>query len=298
MNCALGLSLLLAVATTTTAEATCKGQESITVNTPVSVWEYTKSGQINDHFTLLESEGVQVGIRVQERGVPNPLTPTDTNNDSIGEYRVETGSATDGSDPTLSWWNFDWHVDVSNADDDTKQTIGDYSGAPGGGGIGLTVECVAGTGCAATTPPFGPYTMDLAPAAGPTAVPQGFGVYQGSQNPGFTFWPWSAVAPAGYGDGSYDIDIEATYKVCVILGDTFCPVCILVQAALASSAPSGVPSQVPSSSGAPSGVPSKAPSLNPPGVPSILPTLSGKPSMVSCCRAIWKYTCTFLMSII
>ena len=277
MNCALALSLLLAAATTTVSLAnTCK--ESISVNTPVSEWRLR--GQINDHFTLLEFEGVEVGIRVQERGVPNPLTPTETTVDgyTIGVYRVETGSATDGTDTDLSWWNLDLFIDVRNADDINKQTIADYSGAPpGGGAIGLTVECVAGS-CGT----FGTYEYDFAPAE---ILPPTMDRLPASQNPNSGFWPWNDGILANAwgnledipGDDSYDMDAEATYKFCLQLG-TYCPVCNMVS------------SQAPSSSGAPSGVPS--------GVPSILPTLSGKPSMVSCCRAIWKYTCTFLMSII
>ena len=93
MNSALALSLLLAVATTTTAEATCKGQEGITVNTPAN-WP-TKENGGPDHFTLLESEGVEVGIRVQEIVGYNLLTPTEmtVDGDTIGVYAVETGSA-------------------------------------------------------------------------------------------------------------------------------------------------------------------------------------------------------------
>ena len=270
MNCVKALSLLLAVATTTAAEPTC--EESISVGVPVgdgsnAAWT-VGSGVNNGEFTLLKFAGVEVGIRAMQRYV-GLLTPTDTNNDSIGEYRVETGPSdlikTPSTAPPGSWWSFEWHVDVSAAEDAGKRTIGDYSGAPGGRGVGLTVECVAGTGCATTTPPFGSYPMDLAPAQ---VVDQNLALYQSSQNPRFTFWPWSATptsTPPGYGDGSYDMNVEATYKFCLQLG-TYCPVCMLVQAALASSAPSGVPSQAPSSSGVPSS--------------------SGKPSWVSCCRAI------------
>ena len=316
MNCAKALLLLLAVATTTSADNhpvslanTC--EESISVGVPVgdgsnAAWT-VGSGVNNGEFTLLKFAGVEVGIRAMQRYV-GLLTPTDTNNDSIGEYRVETGSSDDAAPSTAppgSWWSFEWHVDVSNAEDAGKQTLAAY-----GGGLDLTVECVAGQCGTFGTSSYdyttdGVYTTPLVPSiwafASATSKASSGTLYQSSQNPFFTFWLWNdgitEAIPAddfgqGYppediaaipGDDTYDRDAEATYKLCLIL-DTFCPVCMLVQAALASSAPSGVPSQVPSSSGAPSGVPSKAPSLNPSGVPSILPTLSGKPSLVSCCR--------------
>ena len=300
MNCAKALSLLLAVATTTVSLAnTC--EDSISVGVDASSWT-VGTGQSNGHFTLLNFAGVEVGIRAMQRFV-GYLTPTEitVDGDTIGDYRVETGpsrtSASDPTpDPTRSWWSFDFHVDVGNADDDTKRTIGDYSP------LLLSVECVAGQ-CGtfgdselASNGVYENLNLNLLGAVDTNSV------YQESQNPGFDFWPWGSGIPANSpqyggawppedipGDSSYDMDAEATYKFCLELGDTFCPVCMFVDM---------VPSQAPSFSGAPSGVPSKAPSLNPSGVPSISPSLSGKPSMVSCCRAIWKFTCTFLMSII
>ena len=293
MNCVKALSLLLAVATTTAAEPTC--EESITVGVPVgdgtdAAWT-VGTGVDNGEFTLLKFAGVEVGIRAMQRYV-GLLTPTDTNNDSIGEYRVETGSSDDAAPSTAppgSWWSFEWHVDVSNAEDAGKQTLAAY-----GGGLDLTVECVAGQcgtfGTSSYDPPYttdGVYTTPLVPSiwafASQASQASSGTLYQSSQNPFFTFWLWNdgitEAIPAddfgqGYppediaaipGDDTYDRDAEATYKLCLIL-DTFCPVCMLVQAALASSAPSGVPSQAPSSSGVPSS--------------------SGKPSWVSCCRAI------------
>ena len=289
MNCVKALSLLLAVATTTAAEPTC--EESISVGVPVgdgsnAAWT-VGSGVNNGEFTLLKFAGVEVGIRAMQRYV-GLLTPTDTNNDSIGEYRVETGSSDDAAPSTAppgSWWSFEWHVDVRNADDAGKQTLADYDG-----GLDFTVECVDGNCGDFGTSNYGyttngVYTTDLAPYYSVFMPSYSGSFFQGSENPFFTYWLWNqGIQAQGVpGDETYDRDAEATYKLCLKF-DTFCPVCMLVQAALASSAPSGVPSQVPSSSGAPSGVPSKAPSLNPSGVPSILPTLSGKPSLVSCCR--------------
>ena len=275
MNCVKALSLLLAVATTTAAEPTC--EESITAGASVGdgsndAWTVGE-GVDNGEFTLLKFAGVEVGIRAMQRYV-GLLTPTDTNNDSIGEYRVETGPSdlirTPSTAPPGSWWSFESHVHVSAAEDATKQTVGGYSP------LLLSVECVAGQ-CdtfgnseLASNGVYENLNLNLL-GADPTSP-----VYQSSQNPKFTFWPWStgilAKSIGGTwppedipGDDTYDQDAEATYKLCLKF-DTFCPVCMLVQAALASSAPSGVPSQAPSSSGVPSS--------------------SGKPSWVSCCRAI------------
>ena len=201
---------------------TCK--ESITVNTPVSSWN-VGAGQTNDAFTLLEFEGVQVAIRAQQRFqtsiFPVPTEDADANGDIVGLYQVETGSSNPVGSSPGSWWNFDFHFDVSGATDPTKQTLDSYSSPPSSGLL-LSVECIEGE-CGT----FGVYEdLDLSLLGADLAS----SLFQGSQNPGFTFWPWGLGIPVvAPGDESYNQDAEATYKLCLTLGD-FCPVCMYAKA--------------------------------------------------------------------
>ena len=261
---------------------------------------------------------------------------------SIEDFTEADGEGGPSESTPGSSWNFDWYVDVSGADDNTKRTIDKYDGS-------FTVECVDewvqingkqqnlcgrfgesyelinegvyeillgkfGFGGFLTLTNEGP-TNEGPTNEGPTvaflepineggvAVPvlvssystsannvrrvlSSNSVFQNSWNMGVSGWPWGS----GFaGDESYDQDVEVTYKMCLILGtdeDGFCPVCMLVKAALASSAPSGVPSlsEVPSQAPSSSMLPSQAPSSSgvPSKVPSGVPSLSGKPSLVSC----------------
>ena len=197
------------------------------------------SGQVDEGFTMLTTlDGIQVGIRAQERfkgvvGV-NP-TPGTGSSAGVGLYTVEPGlsvPATSPSGAVGSWWGIDWQVDLRLG----SKTIANYLVA---GGLRLTAECTSGEcgsfGTATGTSAIGGvYTVDLAPENLPTTTIPFFGntwdLLQSSQNPYFSFWPWSppSAGNLGLGDGSYDQNAEATYKFCLLLGDE-CPVCMEVE---------------------------------------------------------------------
>ena len=174
------------------------------------------TGQCQGQFTLLQEEGVEVGIRATKRGPDGgPITPISSSTAGVSaSYDVDVGLQTGSSD--RAFWNFDFHVDLRGATNG-QLTLGDYTG------LTLTVECTAG-GCLTTTPPFGSYNIPFS-----TSLDPGTKLYQTSQNTLFTFWPWSPPNPlnGNLGDDSYDVNAVATYKFCVLLGD-LCPVCIEV----------------------------------------------------------------------
>ena len=178
------------------------------------------SGQCQGQFTLLQEDGVELGIRATKRG-PNggPITPAASATAGVSaSYNVDAGVQTDPSDLTRAFWNFDLHVDLRGATNGLL-TLGDYIGT---GGLTITVECTTGN-CGA----FGPYTVPFSP--GSPFVPDTLELYQTSLNTLFDFWPWrpSLLANGFTGDGSYDVDAQATYKLCLNLGD-LCSVCIEV----------------------------------------------------------------------
>jgi len=201
------------------------------------------SGQVDDGFTMLTlTDNIQVGIRAQERfkgvvGV-NP-TPGTGSSAGVGLYTVEPGlsvPATSSSGAVGSWWGIDWQVDLRPG----SKTIADYLGD---GGLRLTASCIdegpSGSGCgtfgtaAGTSAIGGVYTVPLAPVNFPTTTTPFFGdtwdLLQSSQNPYFSFWPWSPPSATNpLGDGSYDQNAEATYEFCLLLGDE-CPVCMEVE---------------------------------------------------------------------
>ena len=70
------------------------------------------SGQINGGFTMLEKNGLQLGIHAQEHGI-GPVTPTASANGKVSIYQVETGiDPTTATPNSRAWWNFDWHLDL------------------------------------------------------------------------------------------------------------------------------------------------------------------------------------------
>lgn len=195
------------------------------VGTDTSVWDSSTpgdapngifpiggSGQIAGEFTLLTEDSVEVGIRAQERRI-GPVTPTD-NGAGVGVYAVDTGyDLTPTVTNDRNWWNFDLHLDLRA----TTTTLGDYSQ------LVLTADCIAGT-CdgwnAGVTVGTG-YRFNLVTDF---SLPPNTALLQVSYNMLFGA-PWT---------GSYDLDAEATYKFCLLLGD-LCPVCMEVVA----TAPAG-----------------------------------------------------------
>lgn len=180
------------------------------------------SGQCQGQFTLLQEDGVEVGIRATKRG-PNggPITPVASATAGVSaSYNVDAGIQTDPftPDPNRAFWNFDLHVDLRGATNGLL-TLGDYTGT---GGLTITADCTAGN-CGT----FGSYTVPFSP--GSPFVPDTLELYQTSLNTLFDFWPWRPSSAANFntGDGSYDVDAQATYKLCLNLGD-LCSVCIEV----------------------------------------------------------------------
>lgn len=111
-------ALAVALPLTLAAAPQSSGPGRVTVGTDVSEWSSGTlpgdglipiggSGQVNGEFVVAERNGIQVGLRAQERqeGV---LEATDVGR--VGRYE-----ATAGSDAGLATWNYDWHVDLRDA---------------------------------------------------------------------------------------------------------------------------------------------------------------------------------------
>ena len=166
-------------------------------------------GQCNGGFTMLEVDNIQVGIRAQDRstGVVVPVSGTDSDGATVGVYDVGTGYDPQCACTDRAWWNFDWHVDLRSA----GQTLEDY-----GTKFKLTAKCIDGY-CGSFTSyevPLAPFTFnELDIVTGATEL------YQGSENLLFDY-PWND-------DNDYDVNAEAVYEFCVVLGD-LCPVCMHV----------------------------------------------------------------------
>lgn len=81
-----------------------------TLDTQVSEWD-VGTGQPNGEFITAERQGVELGLRAQERNEGLGLLASGTNGDRVAGYEAETGD-TGGNNAT---WNYDWHVDLSEA---------------------------------------------------------------------------------------------------------------------------------------------------------------------------------------
>lgn len=147
-------------------------------------------GQINGEFTIAQRNGIQIGLRAQQRFVgPLMAVPNTTNLIGIlGTYEATTGFSGnsfpgDATDKERATWNYDWHVDLRDAFGVARgKTLGDYD---------LTLE----TDIAATTL-FG-FALPLDLTFG-GAVPDDTILFQSSQNPKFGNVPFDATAAATY----------------------------------------------------------------------------------------------------
>ena len=123
------LVLLMLTIGTASAKGPASGSGNVMVGTDVSVWDSDfgdpsalsvplapigGSGQVNGGFTIAERNGIQIGLRAQERRV-GPVEPIPNNNGKVGVYEVETGIDPNAPPTTLAWWNYDWHVDLRGA---------------------------------------------------------------------------------------------------------------------------------------------------------------------------------------
>lgn len=180
---ALGLMAVSAIA------APPSGPGDVTVGTDVSSWN-VGSGQFNGQFVTVERNGIEVGLRAQQRFVgPLPVTPNQ--NGKVGIYEAATGVSSGTNNGT---WNYDWHVDLANAKGVAKgTTLSDYTV--------VLEQDYAPTVFGQSSP------VDLTPFEGPFN-PAG-ALFQGSFNPGF-------------GNVDYDPNVERTYNLrLVVTPETF-----------------------------------------------------------------------------
>lgn len=96
------------------------------MDTVVSSWD-VGSGQSNGEFVVAELKGVEIGLRAQERFV-GLLDVAGTNGDRVGVYDAPIGVS--GESPGTgnnARWNYDFHVDVSDATGNREGTnLEDY----------------------------------------------------------------------------------------------------------------------------------------------------------------------------
>ena len=81
----------------------------ITVGTDVSEWNIG-TGQSNGEFVVSKLQGIELGLRAQER-FESPITVTGDQGNRVGVYEADTG----GREENNATWNYDFHVDLSNA---------------------------------------------------------------------------------------------------------------------------------------------------------------------------------------
>lgn len=116
----LGASVALASYPTSGSNAGALG--TVTVGTDVSEWD-VGAGQPNGEFTVTTQQGIELGLRAQERFV-GPLEASGEQGNRVGVYGAETGSTGGDNNGT---WNYDWHVDLSNATGNAQgTTLDDY----------------------------------------------------------------------------------------------------------------------------------------------------------------------------
>ena len=123
LTIAITFAILISLAITAAVvadEAASVGK--ITVGTDVSEWD-VGSGQENGEFVVSKLQGIELGLRAQER-FTGPIAVTGDRGNRVGVYEAATGN-TGGNNAT---WNYDWHVDLSNATGNaTGKTLDDYT---------------------------------------------------------------------------------------------------------------------------------------------------------------------------
>lgn len=193
-------ALAVALPLTLAAAPQGSGPGRVTVGTDVSEWSSDTpagdglipiggSGQVNGEFVVAERNGIQVGLRAQQRheGV---LEATDAGR--VGRYEATTGYSDDQGRAT---WNYDWHVDLRDARGVAAgTTLEDYT-------LTLETDHVQDTLFGAPTP------LDLTFDG---AVPGDTVLYQSSQNPEF-----GDEGPTAADD--FDALAENTYHLRLVL---------------------------------------------------------------------------------
>lgn len=93
----------------------------VNVDANVSQWEIG-SDQFNGEFVIAQGQGIELGLRAQER-FEGLLQVTGDKGNRVGVYEAASGS-TGGNNAT---WNYDFHVDLSQAEGNAKgKDLNDY----------------------------------------------------------------------------------------------------------------------------------------------------------------------------
>jgi hypothetical protein len=84
---------------------------TVAANPATGIYPIGGSGQVNGEFTTAERNGIQIGLRAQDR-FAGTIDAIPSENGKVGTY----GSTVSGSTVNdAARWNFDWHVDLRNA---------------------------------------------------------------------------------------------------------------------------------------------------------------------------------------
>lgn len=125
-------AMVAALAMSTMAAASAQGQSvngnaanslgKTTLDTTVG-WD-VGDGQLDGEFITAEVQGIEIGLRAQERFQGIGLLAGGTNGNRVAVYEAATGD-TGGNNAT---WNYDWHVDVSGGTGSAEgRTLDDYT---------------------------------------------------------------------------------------------------------------------------------------------------------------------------
>ena len=201
----IALVLLMTASGTASAKGPVSGPGHVMVGVDVSIWDSNLpvspgiqpilgNGQVNGEFTIAERNGIQIGLRAQER-FQGTLVAIPNQNGKVGIYDAVTGTTGGGATGQLegATWNYDWHVDLRGAFGVAAgTTLSDYD---------LTLE----TDISSTTLFNLPLPLDL--KFGGIFPPADTVLYQSSQNPIFGNLPFNALAP-----GTYNFTLVLTPK--------------------------------------------------------------------------------------
>jgi hypothetical protein len=184
------MAAVLAIAMGSTVVAMpASGPGSVSIGVDASIWDSTippspgiipieGSGQINGEFTTAERLGIEIGLRAQQR-FEGTIEATPNQNGKVGIYEAETGTSDALGRAT---WNYDWHVDLRNAQGVAAGTaLDDYE---------LTLETDIGSTLFGFTVP-----LDLTFGG---SIPGDTVLYQSSQNPSFGNTEFDPLVPGTY----------------------------------------------------------------------------------------------------
>lgn len=182
----------------------------VTFDTEVSSWDIG-TGNPNGEFITAEGQGVVIGLRALER-FEGLLGVTGTKGNRVAVYEAPAGFSSDPNEDNLGTWNYDFHVDLSDAKGrHAGKTLSDYrllleqdfTGQSLFGALGsdpvelpLTAEPPTGEGVCSNDS-FDPDEL-----------------CQQSWNPGFGNGPTREAAGQG---AAYDPDEERTYHLRLVL---------------------------------------------------------------------------------